>query len=232
MRKEHILEILKSQKDYLNTLIASFDRSEDSEPIDIDDFLNPPFFDSYRYRRLENELREIKHLLRRQQRLECPLIHNQELNTLGLITLPTQRDNGLKEIREFTNNTSDLIVIDPYIYGGEAIGSSSYIDEFIKSSRLQKIKKLHIIYSSRHGNTGAIKKGIKEAAQNNKCQFSEIDNDSIHDRIWIADRTRAIVVGTSLGGLGNKVCFILPLPKNDLDDLLQYLDDNGLSRSR
>ncbi|MEK4670710.1 hypothetical protein [Niallia sp. FSL R7-0271] len=142
------------------------------------------------------------------------------------------RDEGLKEIRDFTKDAENLIVIDPYIYGGMTAKSKEYVQEFAKASRISstQVRRIHIVFNSRMGNTRQIKQDIKNLASENGVRFTETDTDLIHDRIWIADRKRAIVVGTSLGGLGNRMAFILQLPRYDLNALLEYLDENGLIR--
>lgn len=150
---------------------------------------------------------------------------------MDLLIQANQRKEGLKKIREFTNGVSDLIVIDPYIYCVKASDSATYIEEFTRCARIHKLKKLHIVYSSKHDNTTVIKNGIKNKAREANCSFSETDTDAIHDRIWIGDRKKGIVIGTSLGGLGRRIAFILDLPKEDFDAILKYLDAEGLSRA-
>lgn len=110
--------------------------------------------------------------------------------------------------------------------------SKEYVQEFAKASRISstQVRRIHIVFNSRMGNTRQIKQDIKNLASENGVRFTETDTDLIHDRIWIADRKRAIVVGTSLGGLGNRMAFILQLPRYDLNALLEYLDENGLIR--
>jgi hypothetical protein len=142
------------------------------------------------------------------------------------------RQAGIKEIRDFTYKASQLIVIDPYLYGGESEERSAmkYLEDFEKSSRINQLslKELHVIYSSSHGQTKNIKHGIKRLANDYGCEYTESNTDKIHDRIWIKDRKDAIVVGTSLRGLGNRLCFILPLPQYDLQALLEYLKEQSL----
>ncbi len=166
----------------------------------------------------------------------CPLVgHGKEGDSdfsLKELIRPTQRKEGLKEIRDFTKDAKKLIIIDPYFYGGEERSSDYYVQEFSKCSRIRRkhVEAIHIIFSSMHGNTNAIKRGIKEEANLNKCILTEKDTAKIHDRIWIADRKRAIVVGTSLGGIGNRLSFILELPEYDLQAILEFLDDEKLLR--
>ena len=142
------------------------------------------------------------------------------------------RASGIKEIRDFTRRAKELIVIDPYAFGGQSddVSTTKYIDDFEYSSRIDQasLKKLHIIFSSKHGQTGTIKEGIRRLAHVNECNYSTTDSDLIHDRIWIKDKSEAIVIGTSLGGLGTRLSFILDLPTYDLERLLEYLREQNL----
>lgn len=80
--------------------------------------------------------------------------------------VPAARETGLKEIRDFTRNAEELIIIDPYMFGGESIKSEHYINEFKKCTRIDNgsLSKVHIIYNAKDGNTKAIKTGIKKLA--------------------------------------------------------------------
>jgi len=236
MRKERMRKILLHEKEIIETLLEELSSEENlnEEMLRYYDYWH---YKHYRfYRDAENEIRKLRRTIEKKlERVDvnCPLAKgSSDSNVLEMLTGLSMRNEGLKEIRDFTKNTENLIVIDPYIYGGETGNSKKYIDEFTKSSRLQSLKKLHIVYSSKHGNTKAIKNGIETISKEVGCTFSDVDNSSIHDRIWISDRQRAITVGTSLGGLGNRLCFILQLPKVDLENLLEYLDENELSRRK
>jgi len=48
-------------------------------------------------------------------------------------------------------------------------------------------------------------------------------NSKIHDRVWIADKNTAFVIGTSFGGLGRRLAFLLDLPSEDLTRFKRYL---------
>ena len=138
------------------------------------------------------------------------------------------RGQGLRDIRAFTSGTTKLIVIDPYAYAGESRESGRYVSELAKAAHLPELKALHVVFSSSRGNTALIRKGIARVARESGAKFTDTDSDLIHDRIWIADRERALVVGTSFGGLGSKAAFLLPLPGIDLKELLRFLDERRL----
>lgn len=139
------------------------------------------------------------------------------------------REEGLKDIRDFTKAATKLAVIDPYVFAGPARQADDYVRDFSRVARIgPQFKALHIVYSSTKGNTFAIRKGIVRAAREAGTVLTYHDTDLIHDRIWIRDRSRALVVGTSFGGIGSRVAFLLPLPTADLARLLGFLDSHRL----
>lgn len=154
---------------------------------------------------------------------------------LEMLTLPGQRASGLKEIRDFTVKTKSLIIVDPYIFSGSSENAEMITDEFKKAIRAKgkELKRIHFVYDSEASNTTqAVRNSIKKMLKYESIQVTEAQSAVLHDRIWISDRNRAVVVGTSLNGIGGRVAFILPLPNEDLNALLEYLDENNLSRSQ
>lgn len=231
--KERIEIILRQQRNLIGELLKRLKNSE--EKISSEDLREifwyrfQPFYDEY----LIEKLDEINNRLKE---ASCQCRYSEETDVImkmliaprqGKADIKENRNTGLKEIRDFTKDTKELIIIDPYIFGGETDKASTYIEEFKRCSRIdsQSINNIHIIYSSGHGNTAAIKNGIKKLASDNNCSLTSYNSDKIHDRVWIKDKSEAIVVGTSFGGIGNRLCFILNLPKYDLTHLLDYLTE-------
>jgi len=228
---ERIEIILRQQRSLINRLLKSLKNS--GEEVSINDLREifwyrlQPIYDNY----LIEKLNEINERLNNKS-FQCRYSEESE-GMIKMLIAPKQgqedsreiRNTGLKEIRDFTKDSKSLIIIDPYIFGGESDLAPSYIEEFKRCSRINNktLNKIHIVYSSKHGNTAAIKNGIKKLGSENNCTLTNYDSDKIHDRIWIKDKAEAIVVGTSFGGIGNRLCFILELPKYDLAALLDYL---------
>ena len=162
--------------------------------------------------------------------LACPLAERGEGDggMMRLLVGPpgsaATRQEGIKEIRDFTREAERLVIVDPYAYGGEGAAAGEYVDELCKAARLdgKTLRELHIVYSSRHGNTNAIKKELSERAYKAQVKLTDRDSEKVHDRIWLADGKRGLVVGTSFGGLGrSRAAFLLPLlriPTNPTGD--------------
>jgi len=219
----------------------------------MDNMLNSRYLDFLRkYNSLMREYEELvassevdeSHLARfpfppfRERRIyierQCAFAQESE-KYIQMLTLPGQRASGLREIRDFTAETKSLIIVDPYIFSGPSDKAETITNEFKKSVRAagKHIKRIHFVYDPDPSNTTtAIRNSIKQMLKDESVHITEAQSNVLHDRIWISDRKRAIVVGTSLNGIGGRVAFILPLPNEDLGALLEYLDENNLSRTQ
>lgn len=234
IEKENIKRKLKHERNRIDELLNKLENEENQ-------IFSEEYFDFLRYRfyPFHNELileklDQINERLKNQS-FQCRLTDETD-GIMKMLVAPRHgqneiqemRNKGLKEIRDFTRDSEELIIIDPYIFGGSTDSASQYIEEFQRCSRCDapSLKKIHIIYSSNHGNTKAIKDGIKKIVSQ-KCKITNHDTEKIHDRIWIKNKTEAIVVGTSFGTIGNRLCFILELPQYDLKALLEYLESEN-----
>lgn len=173
-------------------------------------------------------LQELKDLALRGSR--CPL---SEARADGdrlteMLTAPGSRPAAIRELRDFTREAQRLIVIDPYIYSGKKTEAEERAEEFAKAASMGKVlRDLHVVFDPERS-TKRVRTQFKRAARERGVKVSEQESTEIHDRIWIADRRRGLVVGTSLGGLGGRLAFLLPLPQPDLQALLEFLGDRGL----
>lgn len=123
---------------------------------------------------------------------------------------------------------SELIITDPYMFT-----SSRKKDADIYAASVAKII------------TPLLSDGTSllfVADEKNSCQTvhdevttaltSEVPNLKIrttysrdfHDRFWIADRTRGVILGTSLNKIGSKIFFIDRLSSHDVTAVLQEID--------
>ena len=139
------------------------------------------------------------------------------------------RKHALKRLRDFSQGANSLIVIDPYIYSGHnAIELEEYTGEFSRAARISspELQQLHIVFNSSHGGCSTrVQTAIRETAVDSGKSFTEKDTPLIHNRIWVADHSRAVLVGASFNGLGKRLSFITELHESDLHDLLCFLDN-------
>lgn len=162
----------------------------------------------------------------------CPLERDPG-GFMEMLVAPGNRQQGLRNIRDETRDCRKLIILDPYIFSGPSARAADIAADLEEAlfSRRKSIQSVHIVYSDKPGDrTGAIREAVLSMFERHKTFVSEARSSTLHDRVWIFDRTGALVVGTSLNGIGHRLAFILPLPNEDLLHLLSYLDNNGLSR--
>lgn len=141
------------------------------------------------------------------------------------------REKAIKELRQFTVDAEELTIIDPYLLQPSNANVNSYVDDLKQCTRIngKNLKKLHLVTNEKNITKNAHTE-VKQLCRDNNCNFSVAYSDDIHDRVWIKNRKEAIVVGTSFGGIGSKLCFILPLPDTDLKNLYEHLRENNLLR--
>ncbi|MCK8136718.1 hypothetical protein [Pseudoalteromonas sp. 2CM28B] len=213
MFKERYLSLLRKQRELMfeyENMLEEVDLFEHPELLNF-----PMLIDRHKRVYVENR---------------CPLRESKN-DSLQLLTKPGERNSGLKELRDFTRESESLIIIDPYFFSGESSKAQIIASDVEKCTRAKQrfLKRVHVVYDP-SSQTKAVKKYIEEMFKNNSIYFSTSTTDEVHDRVWISDRNRALVVGTSLNGIGNRAAFLLPLPESDLNELLDFLDEKSLSR--
>lgn len=137
---------------------------------------------------------------------------------------------GYTRLREFSRGAEELIIVDPYFFGGEAIGASHYISKIVRASRLKRghMHRVHVFYDESKAKTKKIMTDFKKACSDHSINLSVKSTEVFHDRFWIKDRKSALIIGTSLGGLGNKFCYITPMEKGDISMTLEYIREQKL----
>ena len=56
-------------------------------------------------------------------------------------------------------------------------------------------------------------------------ELKVIDNNDFHDRFWLTPDNGAFTVGTSVSGMGKRVCCIAPLDSDDYDVLKDIVNE-------
>ena len=212
MNKELYLSFLRKQRE----LTHEYERLiEESSVGDIEEFIHFPILVNRRRIYVERS---------------CPLSDSGS-NRLDMLTKPGDRSHGLRELRDFTRESESLIIVDPYFFSGEKANAEKITEDLERCTRAKQttLKRVHVIFDS-ESETKNVKKCITNMFKSNGVHLSTASTDQVHDRVWISDRERALVVGTSLNGIGNRAAFLLPLPDTDLHELLDFLDNKSLSR--
>lgn len=156
----------------------------------------------------------------------CPLATDEARTSdmAQFLVMPGGARSAFRELRDFTKNAERLTIIDPYLYACRG-DVDAYVSSFEYSlgvdSGKRTVHSIHIICNRQRGQQA--RQAIWKAMRDRGCTVTEKGTNLIHDRIWIADSRRAVVVGTSLNGLGkDSASFILNLPEADLQALWTF----------
>ncbi len=119
---------------------------------------------------------------------------------------------------------SELVITDPYVFTSsrkrDAIDYADSVARII-SPLLVDGAALTLVFDAR-----ASHDSVKEAVIASlvtlrpSAVINLVESDDFHDRFWIADRARGIILGSSL----NKIFFIDALSKRDVQAVLEELD--------
>lgn len=123
---------------------------------------------------------------------------------------------------------ADLVITDPYLFpGSRSEDSEVYAASLGKMFAPALMQGLRITAVVGQGGNNAKVRAAVEAALHARCQdlkFSVVKSDDFHDRFWIADRERGLVVGTSLNKIGRRIFFVDELSKADVAAVLLEVD--------
>jgi hypothetical protein len=161
----------------------------------------------------------------------CRYSEEQADGMMRLLTGSGGRLVALKDLRSWVRGTRRLVIADPYVVAGNSSRSGGFDKSDKKSEAIAYAHELHEVL----GDVAEIdlfflpdppremKSALKKVAfKGRKIRF--FPTTEIHDRVWIKDSNDARLVGTSFGGIGQKLAFILELPSDDRQRFCDELD--------
>ncbi|MDK9694273.1 MAG: hypothetical protein OEL19_08525 [Sulfurimonas sp.] len=130
-----------------------------------------------------------------------------------------------KNIFSWLKGSKKLIICDPYFYSFDKPKKhfktqANYID-FLKKLIPNGLKELDVFHFE--GPNRAILKSFSDYCREKGITIRCYSTSAIHDRVIIKDNDRAKMLGTSFGGLGNKIAFFVDLPEEDIELFKQEL---------
>lgn len=134
-----------------------------------------------------------------------------------------QKKSAKDTLRARLVGAGSLMICDPWILSlPKGISSSrEYIAQLSSVLPTNSLRHLDIVFDKSKMTLGIAEELVRKFS---KTMTVTLHTDgSIHDRVWITDENRAYVVGTSFGGVGKKLAFILQLPPDDLEGFKKYL---------
>jgi len=136
----------------------------------------------------------------------------------------TSAKKDIDYVKSLLKEVKHLTITDPYFF---QFDKSIYRtrDEYLElisnilPNGLKKLEVFHLVGPDSH-----LIKPFKKYCHDNQIQFTNYGTQEIHDRVLIKDGAIAKILGTSFGGLGNKLAFILDLPDEDLREFKSQLN--------
>ena len=190
---------------------------------------NAPDLFEIRYendRRIWQELRKLNQKLddinENRNRFVCQL--KEDENVFHLISNLSSYKEAIKDFGSWLVGADSLIVADPYFFSFSKSEvhrtESDYTEALIKilPNKLEEVEIFHL-----PGPNKRIFRNLKKHCKNKGIRFKNFSTTEIHDRVWIKNNTDGKVIGTSFGGLGNKIAFILDLPEDDKNKFIREL---------
>ncbi len=140
--------------------------------------------------------------------------------------LVTKIQSMLDKLKPF----QELVIIDGYIFPQGNRRDPNYADTVVDVLKnvVNGLSKL-IFITSRDYDVRLSQDIQNRLKQQNQNLVVEVKNtDVFHDRFWITDRNKGMLVGTSLNGIGKKYFVIDYLEEQDVRDIVQAAIDEGL----
>ena len=172
---------------------------------------------------LYTELRAIRHELHelRSSQSFCALAEGsgERSNIMQLLTgvsgnLAPER----KHVSKRTKNSSSLIICDPYFFSwsGPNKGFSRERDytNYIINLISHEVRRLEVFHLP--GPNSRIFSRFKREIGSRNIHASYYPTTELHDRVIIDANDNGTLLGTSFGGLGNKLAFVLDIPPEDV----------------
>jgi|SRR5690554_1582356 len=168
-----------------------------------------------------------RRLARIEKRLEdgnigrCAL--SEERNGAGVMRLITGMEDRLSEERKYLTSwlkgCEDITIVDPYFFsfGGpnkvfRTLGNyTNWLENELIPSSAQQLTIFHL-----PGPNGKVINSFKGFCKRKNIKLAHHSTNEIHDRVIIKNGEVGRALGTSFGGFGNKIAFMLDLPDEDL----------------
>jgi hypothetical protein len=163
----------------------------------------------------------LSNLLRRQLLLEDFVQLGQPQNFVETIMIKFLREVGVD---------GELIVVDPYFFAPTSESDYPHLVESIIRPFSQALSTIYIVTRPNKVNP-RLKQEIKNVIQNMNASIQLIHTTSsnYHDRFWIsANRSKGILTGTSLNGLGKRYAIIDRLASSDVAEIVKSLKNENL----
>jgi len=143
-----------------------------------------------------------------------------------LTGLPGKAKQEKKYLERQLHGAEKLTITDPYFFSwsgpNKIFENESKYTNFILQLVPKTVQRLEIFHLP--GPNSRIFRKFEKMIKSRKVNSRYVETNEIHDRVFIKDGCDAVLLGTSLGGYGNKLAFILPIPEEDLEVFSRELE--------
>mgnify|MGYP000847461534 CR=1 FL=1 len=124
--------------------------------------------------------------------------------------------------------TADLVITDPYLFTRSRVKDSGVYAASVGTMMAPALMKgLQITTVVKPSENDPMVRAAVEAelrAREPGLRLSVVESDDFHDRFWIADRARGLIIGTSLNKIGRRIFFVDELSDTDVAAVLSEVD--------
>jgi hypothetical protein len=144
----------------------------------------------------------------------------------------TARQPLFDTMRNFLTNlvpTDRVTIIDPYFFTTRNVLTYPSIVANVLGPAVNSVSRITFVRDGTKDVPGlysAVSTALK--ALNGSLTISDHTTSDFHNRFWIVDGTRGLVVGTSLNGVGNRICLVDYLNQIDVASIVQELNARGI----
>jgi hypothetical protein len=124
----------------------------------------------------------------------------------------------------------NVTIIDPYFFAARNVLTYPSIVAHVLGPAVSAVNKITIVRDGTKDVAGlAAAVAAALTSVNNALTVSLHSTGDFHDRFWVVDGARGLVLGTSLNGVGNRVCLVDYLNDRDVAAIVQELAGRGIT---
>ena len=148
-----------------------------------------------------------------------PVTDRKDASSFGLL-IDTLRNKLIQ-----LSPSESLTIVDPYLFPTGIKNQAEYLTLFeqIVDSIIGKIKLVRFVTQPSYSDELYKKTVNLLENMNPHISVEHSKSEYFHDRFWIADDQRGILVGTSLSGLGNKYALVDNIRDSDTNSIVEEL---------
>lgn len=133
------------------------------------------------------------------------------------------------ELAKLDAESKTILVTDPYLFPPRPY--AGYKDDLVTILRSTKAKA--IVFCAQEKKNDTLFQEVHDELQNHSIALTfDTSLEECHDRFWYCPETeKCVIFGTSMNGIGQKICRIDMLRDDEVVELKKYFTDAGIISS-